>query len=246
MPLRLSAALLFLCGLSTLAGAQARPDLRVPLGARWTMSLEQARRLPGLDRTPRGSLQASSFIRSNSQVEFDTRWQGRTVSFLFARGFGLYAIGVEMTPWAAQHSAAVADTEQRDLEQCAPIRLAIIRKYETPQGMVESWDDLKVLPLSAGWDTAATFSEARAIDWPYGRNWLAWEGEETRLALGEQFVWYVSKAGLAYREKERLALEKEGLAAQARDKERLVKRQSQLKQARENVLSRAQELEALF
>lgn len=243
---RLSTALLFLCSLSTFASAQARPELRVPLGARWTMPLEQARQLSGLDRTPQGALPASSIIRSNSQVELDTRWQGRTVSLLFAQGFGLYAIAVEMTPWAAQHLATAADPAQQDLEQCAPIRLAIIRKYGTPQGMVESWDDLQVLPLPVGWDRAATFSEARAIDWPYASNWLIWEGEETRLALGEQFVWYVSKAGLAYQEKQRLALEKEGLAAQARDEVRRMQRQLQLDQARQKVLSRAQELEALF
>ena len=246
MLLRLSVTLLLLCGLSTFAGAQAQPELRVPLGARWTMPLEQARQLPGLDRTPKGSLQASSLIRSNRQVELDTRWQGRTVSLLFARGFGLYAIGVEMTPWAAQHLAAAADPEQQDLEQCAPIRLAIMRKYGTPQGMAESWDNLKVLPLPTSWDRTTTFSEARAIDWPYARNWLVWEEEGTRLALGEEFVWYVSKAGLAYREKQRLAVEKEGLAAQARDRVRLMQRQLQLDQARHNVLSRAQELEALF
>jgi hypothetical protein len=105
---------------------------------------------------------------------------------------------------------------------------------------------MQVVPLPTNQDGAMDFTEARAIDWPYARNWLIWEGEETRLALGEQFVWYVSKAGLVYREKVRQALEKEALVAQAQDKARLAKRQLQLGRARQAVLSRAQGLEELF
>jgi len=244
---RLIAALLFLGSLSTFAVAQTQPELSIPLGARWTMPLEQAQKLPGLDRTAKGALKVSYTIRSNSQVELVTSWQGRLVSLLFAQGFGLYAIAVEMTPWAIQHLAIATDPEQQDLEQCAPIRLAILRKYGTPQGMVETWDDLKMLPLPADWKSGETLtSDAGAIDWPYGRNWLVWEGDETRLALGETFVWYVSKAGLDYKEKMRQALEKENLAAQAQDRVRLIKRQLQLEHAREDAPSRAQELEALF
>ena len=247
MSCRLIAALLFLGSLSTFAVAQTQPELSVPLGARWTMPLEQAQRLPGLDRTPKGALKVSYTIRSNSQVELVTSWQGRLVSLLFARDFGLYAIAVEMTPWAVQHLETATDPQQQDLEQCAPIRLTILRKYGTPQGMVESWDDLKVLPLPGDWQSGATLtSEAGAIDWPYGGNWLVWEGEETRLALGETFVWYVSKAGLDYKEKMRQVLEKENLATQAQDRVRLIKRQLQLEHAREDASSRAQELEALF
>jgi hypothetical protein len=246
MLFRLIVALLFLCSLSTFAGAQAQPEVPALLGARWTMPLEQAQQISGLDRTPKGALKASFTIRSNSQVELVASWQGRTVSLLFAKGFGLYAINVEMTPLAAQHSAAAADLEQRDLAQCAPIRLAIIRKYGTPQGMVESWDSPTVFPLPTNWDKTPAFSEAKAIDWPYARNSLVWEGEETRLALGEQFVWYVSKAGLVYKEKMREALEKEGLAAQAQDSVHLIQRQLQLDRTRQNVPSHAQELEALF
>jgi hypothetical protein len=209
--------------------------------------MEQVQRLSGLDRTPKGALKVSYTIRSNSQVELVTSWQGRLVSLFFAKGFGLYAIAIEMTPWAAQHSATATDTEQQDLEQCAPIRLAILHKYGTPQGMVESWDALTILPLPEDWKSGATLiSEAGAIDWPYGRNWLLWEGPETRLALGETFVWYVSKAGLDYKEKVRQALEKEELATQAQDRVRLIKRQLQLEHAREDAPSRAQELEALF
>ncbi|HJY83201.1 MAG TPA: hypothetical protein VKK81_19220 [Candidatus Binatia bacterium] len=243
---RCLAALLFLSSLSAFAGAQAPPEPQVPLGARWTLPLEQAQQLPSLERASGGSLKASHTIRSNSQVELAASWQGRTVSLLFARGFGLYAIGVEMTPWAAQHSSTAADPEQQDLEQCAPIRLAILRKYGPPQGMTEAWDAMKVVPLTTNQRGATDFTEAGAIDWPYGRNWLIWEGEETRLALGEQFVWYVSKAGLVYREKARQALEKESLAVQAQDKARLAQRQLQVGRARQAVLSRSQGLEELF
>jgi len=244
---RMIATLLFLGSLNTFAVAQTQPEVSVPLGARWTMPLDQAQQLPGLDRTANGTLQVSYTIRSNSQVELVTSWQGRLVSLLFAQGFGLYAIAVEMTPWAAQHLVTATDPEQQDLEQCAPIRLVILRKYGTPQGMVESWDALKVLPLPGDWKGGATpTSEAGAIDWPYGRNWLVWEGEETRLALGETFVWYVGKAGLDYKEKVRQALEKEELATQAQDKVRVIKRQLQLEHARQDAPSRAQELEALF
>src|SRR5712691_6241820 len=243
---RCLAALLFLGSLSAFAGAQAPPELQVPLGARWAMPSEEAQQLSGLERASDGSLKASYTIRSNSQVELAASWQGRTVSLLFARGFGLYAIGVEMTPWAAQHSSTVIDPEQRDLEQCAPIRLAVIRKYGTPQGVATSWESLEVLPLSRGWHGATTFTEAGAIDWPYARNWLIWEGKETRLALGEQFVWYVSKAGLVAREQARQALEKEQRSVQEQDRTQRAERQQHLDRARQAVLAHAQDLEALF
>ena len=244
---RLITVLLFLGGLHTSALAQTQPELSIPLGARWAMSMEQAQKLPALDRTAKGALKVSYTVRSNSQIELVTSWQGRLTSLYLAHGFGLYAIAVEMTPWAAQHLAAAAEPEQEDLEQCAPIRLAVLRKYGTPQGIVESWDALNVLPLPEDWKSGETLiSETGVIDWPYGRNWLVWEGDETRLALGETFVWYVSKAGLDYREKMREALEKEGLAVQAQDRVRLIKRQLQLERARQDVPSQAQELEALF
>lgn len=246
MLFRFLIAPLFLCGLSALAGAQAPPELQIPLGATWAMPFEQGQQLSGLERAADGSLKASHIIRSNSQIEFVASWQGRTVSLLFDRGFGLYAIGVEMTPWAAQHSSTVIDPEQRDLEQCAPIRLAVIRKYGTPQGVATSWESLEVLPLPRGWHGATTFTEAGAIDWPYARNWLIWEGKETRLALGEQFVWYVSKAGLVAREQARQALEKEQRSVQEQDRARQAARQQQLDRARQAILAHAQDLEALF
>ncbi len=246
MLVRFVVSLLFLCSVNPFASAQAQPDLNVPLGATWTMPLERARQLSGLEHTPNGALKASSTVRSNSQVELIARWQGRTISLFFAQGFGLYAIGVEMTPWLVQHSQTGADPEQQDLEYCAPIRLAVFRKYGTPGGITESWDAEEVRLLSTDQRGATPFTEATAIDWPYTRNWIVWEGEETRLALGEQFVWYVSRAGLTYKEKIRQALEQEQLAAQARDREQQARRQLQLDQARQNVPFRAQELESLF
>lgn len=246
MLFRFVVASLFLGCLSALAGAQAPSEPQIPLGATWAMPFDQGQKLSGLERAADGSLKASHTIRSNSQIELVASWQGRTISLLFDRGFGLYAIGVEMTPWTTQHSSTAVDPEQQDLEQCAPIRLAVIRKYGTPQGVATSWESLEVLPLSTGWRGATTFTEAGAIDWPYARNWLIWEGKETRLALGEQFVWYVSKAGLVAREQARQALEKEQRSVQEQDRTRRAERQQQLDRARRAVLAHAQDLEALF
>jgi hypothetical protein len=218
------------------------------------MSIEQVQRLPDLERSPDGSLKGSHTIRANSQTELVARWQGRAVSFFFGRDFGLYAIAVEMVPQADQHTPIAADLELQDLEQCAPIRLAVIRKYGTPLGLAESWEAAEVTPLSVDRISATVRTETGSAvptetglsDWPYARNWLIWEGQDTRLALAEQSVWYVSRAGLAHREQAKQAVEKEGLAAQERDATRQAQRQRQLDQARQAVLPRAQGLEPLF
>jgi hypothetical protein len=210
------------------------------------MSIDQVRQLSGLERGTDGSLRASSTIRSNTQTELLARWQERGVSFFFAQGFGLYAIGLEMTPWTVEHSSTASDPEQQDLQQCAPIRLAVLRRYGPPRGLVETWESSTVFPLTDERRGFPPFTEARAIDWPYARKWIIWEGEETRLALGERFVWYVSLEGLTYREKMKQASEKQNLAPQAREAQRRAQRQEDLKQAREAVGPRAQELESLF
>ena len=246
MFLRLLVSLLCLSSFPTFVGAQERPGPQIPLGATWTMSIDQARQLSGLERGTDGSLRASSTIRSNTQTELLARWRGRGISFFFAQGFGLYAIGMEMTPWTVEHSSTASDPEQQDLEQCAPIRLAVLRRYGSPRGVVETWESTSVLPLTNERRGVPPFTEARAIDWPYARNWLIWEGEETRLALGERFVWYVSLEGLTYREKMKQAGEKQHLAAQSRKALRRTQRQEELNQAREAVGPRAQELESLF
>jgi hypothetical protein len=208
--------------------------------------MEQVERLPDLERAPDGSLKASYTVRGSNQIELVTRWQGRAVSFLFAKDFGLYAISVEMVPQATLHSLAAADQEMLDLEQCAPIRLAVMRKYGSPQGLAASWDAAEVTPLPVNQTTAMTRSEAGSIAWPYARNWLIWEGQDTRLALGEQSVWYVSQAGLVHREEAKQELEREALAVQERDMEQRAQRQQELEQARQAVPSRAEEWESLF
>jgi hypothetical protein len=263
MLLHLLTIFMLLCGSGALAGAEGQPEPRIPLDATtWTMSIEQVQRLPDLEHAPDGTLKGAYTIRANSQTELVARWQGRAVSFFFARDFGLYAIGVEMVPQADQHTPIAADPELQDLEQCAPIRLAVMRKYGTPNGLAESWEAAEVTPLSVDrtsatvraqvtplsvdQNSATVRTEAGAIDWPYARNWLIWEGQDTRLALAEQSVWYVSRAGLAQREQARQALGKEGLATQERDTARQAQRQQQLDQARQAVLSRAQGWESLF
>ena len=246
MFLRLLVSLLCLCSFTPFVEAQERPRPQIPLGAVWSMDIDQARQLSGLERGTDGSLRASSTVRSNTQTELLARWRGRRVSFFFTPGFGLYAIGMEMTPWTVEHSSTAADPEQQDLEQCAPIRLAVLRHYGSPRGFVESWESTSVLPLTNERRGVPPFTEARAIDWPYARNWLIWEGEETRLALGERFVWYVSLEGLTYREKMKQVGEKQNVAAQAREAQRRAQRREELNQAREAVGPRAQELESLF
>lgn len=243
---RLLVSLLCLCGFTTLVGAQERPGPQIPLGAAWTMDIDQVRKLPGLERGTDGSLRASSTIRSNTRTELLARWRGRGISFFFAHGFGLYAIGMEMTPWAVEHASTANEPEQQDLEQCAPIRLAVLRRYGSPRGLVEAWESITIFPLTDERRGFPPFTEARAINWPYARNWLVWEGEETRLALGERFVWYMSLEGLTYREKMKQANEKQNRAPQAREAQRRAQRQEELKQAREAVVPRAQELEPLF
>jgi len=254
MLLHLLTLFALLCGSGALAGAQVQPEPQMPLGATWTMPIEQVQRLPDLERAPDRTLKGAYTIRANSQTELVARWQGRAVSFFFGRDFGLYAIGVEMVPQADQHTPTAADLELQDLEQCAPIRLAVIHKYGTPHGLADSWEAAEVTPLSVDRTSAtvrtatgsAVPTETGSTDWPYARNWLIWEGQDTRLALGEQSVWYVSRAGLTQREHTKQGLEKEGRATQERDAARQAQRQRQLDQARQAVLPRAQELESLF
>jgi len=254
MLLHLLTLFALLCGSGALAGAQVQPEPQMPLGATWTMPIEQVQRLPDLERAPDRTLKGAYTIRANSQTELVARWQGRVVSFFFGRDFGLYAIDVEMVPQAEQHTPTAADLELQDLEQCAPIRLAVIHKYGTPHGLADSWEAAEVTPLSVDRTSAtvrtatgsAVPTETGSTDWPYARNWLIWEGQDTRLALGEQSVWYVSRAGLTQREHTKQRVEKEGRATQERDAARQAQRQRQLDQARQAVLPRAQELESLF
>lgn len=246
MPLPLLTLFLLLCGSAALADAQSQPEPRIPLGATWSMTMEQAHNLAELERAPDGTLTASYTIRASSQTELVARWQGRAVSLFFARGFGLYAIGLEMVPQAQQHTASAADPELQDVEQCAPIRLAVIRKYGIPRGIAESWNAAELAPLPATSTDATTRATTGAVHWPYAANWLIWEGAVTRLALGEQFVWYVSRAGRAHREQARQAVAKEGQAVGEREAERHARRRQEVDLARQGVPLRAREWESLF
>jgi hypothetical protein len=168
------------------------------------------------------------------------RWQGRAVSFYFAHGFGLYAIAIEMVPQTIRHSQAAADQDLLDLEQCAPVRRTILSKYGPPKGLVASWDTQEITPIPE-LQQALDSSE-----WHFARNFLLWQGQDTRLALSEQSVWYVSQDGLSYKEQQRKTLLKEGELSSAREADRQAKRQRQLDEARKAIPARAPEFESVF
>ena len=225
-----------------LAGVEPHP----PVSASWGMTLEQVQRLPELEHATDGTLQNSYSIRGTSQIELVARWKGRTVSFYVAHDIGLYAINFEMTPQRIQHAQTTTDPELLDLEQCAPIRLAIMRKYGTPTGLAVTWDTNEISPFSSGRNFSTVTIETASTEWPYARNLVLWEGQETRLALGEESVWYVSRLGLIRRERAKQELEKARELSFARELERRAKRQQQIEEAREAVPSRAEAVTALF
>jgi hypothetical protein len=230
----------------TLAAPHTSLEPRPPFGATWTMSLEQVRNLPDLERNADGTLKASYTIHATSQIELVARWQGHAISFLIAHNFGLYAIALDMVPQADRHPPIPTDIELRDLEHCAPVRLAILQKYGTPHGLAESWDVAEVPPFPTDHLRAPAAFTANAIDWPYARNWLIWKGPDTRLALGEQFVWYVSEAGLTHKQQARHLLAETVRAAQKQEAERQAQRQQQLERARQAVPSRARDIHPFF
>ncbi len=82
--------------------------------------------------------------------------------------------------------------------------------------------------------------------WPYARNWLIWEGQETRLALGEQSIWYASRLGLAKQERSKKEREEEQNTALSRTLDQRAQRQRKIEDAREALPSRARSIEALF
>jgi hypothetical protein len=210
------------------------------------MTLEQIQHLPELERGAGKNLQQSYIIRGVSQDELVALWKERPISFLVSKTLGLYAINVEMTPRAIQHTQNVADQDLLDLEQWAPIRFAIMQKYGVPLGLAITWDTSEISPLSQVGGPAAFDVEETAIQWPYARSWLVWEGAETRLALGEQSVWYASRVGLAKRQTARQELEKEQDRSLDRELGRRAKRQQQIEDARETVASRASAVEPFF
>lgn len=229
-----------------LTEAFAGLEPQFPLSASWGMTMEQVQKIPELDRSTSGSLQSSYLIRGVSQNEFVARWRGRTVSFYVARDFGLYAINIEMTPQILHNTPNAGDQELLDLEHCAPIRLAVMQKYGHPMGIAATWDTSEVSALSLSFRSFKWDVERESRTWSYARNWLIWEGQESRLALGEQSLWYVSRVGLAQRERKRLELEKERDLSLDRELERRAKHQQQIEEAREAVTSRAQAFSPLF
>jgi hypothetical protein len=228
------------------AQALAGQEPQVPIGAVWGMTLEQTQRLPELERAADGTLQRSYVIRGVNQHELIAQWKGRTVSFFIASGFGLYAMNLEMTPQTLQHTESAIDQELLDLEQCAPIRLAVLQKYGNPLGLAATWDSNEISPFPSFTNTSRFEEETVARQWPYARNWLIWEGLESRLALGEQSLWYVSRIGLVERERKKLELGKERDLSLERELERRAKRQQQIDEAREAVTSRAQAFTSSF
>ena len=232
--------------LSSLAAAQTLPEPQPPLGANWKMSLGQVRALPQVDRGPGGELLHSHTVRAKSQTELVARWQDHAVSFLFARDFGLYAVGIETIPWTVQHTATETDLELRDLSYSAPVRLAVAGKYGRPHGISALWSAQEVIPLEASRLRTTSYSQTSLINWDYGRSWLIWRGQTTRLALGEQSVWYVSQAGLAWQQRLERAEEVDSLIEQARDEAQDTARRQQLERARRQLPARARRLERFF
>ena len=219
---------------------------QAPLGARWNMSLQQVEQLPSLDRTTDGALRNTHRIAANSGTEFVAYWRDRLVTFLFAKDFGLYAIGIEMVPWLTQHTVTESDLELRDLQYNAPIRVAIATKYGLPYGVSVLWSAEEVTPLAESRINTTPYSPEGLIDWGYGRSWLVWRGATTRLALSDQSVWYASRDGLAHLQHLEQVREQEVLAEDAQETQREAARQRTLEQERRRVVSKAADFEAVF
>jgi hypothetical protein len=226
--------------------AQAGVEPQIPAGASWGMTLEQVQQLPALERDAANALQGSYEVRGSSQIELVALWQGRAITFYVGRDVGLYAINIEMTPQALQRTAVAADQDLVELEQCAPIREAILQKYGAPLGLAASWESSEILPLPTSRAGAARVEKTEESEWPYARNVLLWEGQATRLALGEQSVWYVSRLGLAQRERAKNSDESGPDTSFTKELERRAARQRQLDEARAAVPSRAGQVESLF
>ena len=223
------------------APAHAQSELRLPLGAEWRSTLAQIEQLPSLERQADGSLKVSTTIRSGPEIVLYATWQARTITFRIDRNFGLYALGIEFVPEAVQHAPETDDSELPDLTYRAPMRLAVVNKYGRPQALTSQWDDLDASPLpDAGW------KKANVIDWSYAMSWLVWRGQETRIAVGEQEVWYVSRALLNRRRRARALLEQHALTAHGVDLVRQAEHQQRLDRARGAIPTRAEALEPLL
>ena len=229
--------------LASLAAAETVPEPQPPLGASWRMSVEQVRELAQLDRSPAGDLRHSHVVRTNSRTELVARWQDRAVSFLFVRGFGLYAVGIEMVPWTVQHTITEADLVLRELTYNAPVRLAVADKYGRPHGIGAVWSAQEVLPLAES--QSDPYSRSSLIDWGYDQRWLIWRGRTTQLALGSQSVWYAGRDGLAHHWRLEQPENPDHLIEQAEAEEDAARRQ-RLEAARQQLPSQARRFEQFF
>ncbi len=240
MPLCSFAVIVLLLG-SVFSFVYAQSAAHLPLGAEWQSTLAQVEQLPGLERAADESLKAAATIRSGPEIVLYATWQARTVTFRIDRNFGLYALGIELIPEAVQHTLEIDDAELSDLEYRAPMRLAVVNKYGRPQGLATQWDGLDISPLpNAGWKTS------NVTDWSYALSWLVWKSQDTRIAVGEQEVWYVSRAWLEQRRQARTFLERQAVAVQDIDLVRQAERQQRLDHARDALPTRAAELEPLL
>lgn len=235
----------FLLSYFFLSSALGNIEPQIPAGASWGMTLEQIQQLPELERDETGTLRSMYTIHGTSQIELVARWQGRSISFQVANENGLYAVSIEMIAMTAQHTPIAPDQEILDLEQCAPIRFAVLQKYGRPQGISSTWDATEIASLPIVPQEIDDI-EGQSRIWPYARNWLIWEGQETRLALGEQSIWYASRLGLAKQERSKKEREEEQNMALSRTLDRRAQRQRKIEEAREALPSRARDIGSLF
>ncbi len=213
----------------------------LPLGAEWQSTLAQIEQLPDLERTVNDNLKAAVTIRSGPEIVLSVIWQLRTVTFRVDRDFGLYALGIELVPEAVQHAVETDDAKLYELEYRAPVRLAVVNKYGKPKGLTTQWNDLDIRPLSeAGWKAS------NVTDWSYALSWLVWEGQDTRIAVGEQEVWYVSQDWLEQHRQARTFLQQDPTSVQGVDLVRQAARQRRLDRARAAIPKRAAALEPLL
>ena len=225
--------------IAPLVHAQAEPH--VPLGAEWHLSLAQVEKLPSLEREKDGSLKVATTIRSGPEIVLYATWQSRTVTFHMDRTFGLHAIGIELVPEAVQHAPEADDSELRDLQYRAPMRLAVVNKYGKPRGLTNLWDGLEVTPIAD-----SDWKKMNITDWVYGLSSLVWEGSTTRIAVGEQEIWYVSQAWLEQRKLAKAFLAQRAVTAQGADIVREAERQQRLDRARAAIPERAVAFEPLL
>ena len=230
--------------LGGLAAAETFPEPQPPLGASWRMSVEQVQELAQLDRSPAGDLRHSHVVRTNSRTELVARWQDRAVSFLFVRGFGLYAVGIEMVPWTVQHTITEADLVLRELTYNAPVRLAVAGKYGRPHGIGAVWSAQEVPPLAES--RSDPYGRASLIDWGYDQRWLIWRGQTTQLALGSQSVWYAGRDGLTHHWRLEQPENPDHLIEQATTEEEDADRRQRLEAARQQLPSQARQFEQFF